>query len=141
QAAREVFAAASDKMVTLVFNKTGTTSDEFAALIQAAGSELIEQLLAWRHDKSVVAIQSFGGQRLLEIVHREDLNKILARAVDDFRHGIHGVNALKKDPVVSVTNTIANSPNAVLQNAVGDRNQQSVQQQDVHAMQRAVDDL
>src|SRR5689334_9967573 len=51
-----------------------------------------------------------------------------------------GASRLKKDPLVNVVSTIANSPGAVQQTALGEHNQQSVQQQTSSLLQ-AIDDL
>jgi hypothetical protein len=54
---------------------------------------------------------------------------MVRNAVDDFHHGMVGEERLKEDPVVSIVNNVTNSPGVVVQNAVGQNNAQSVQQQ------------
>lgn len=45
------------------------------------------------------------------------------RVVDDYRHGMLGDAPLKKDPFVSVTSNIVNSPGAVQQSGIGNLTQ------------------
>jgi hypothetical protein len=140
KAVGDVFAETLAKMTTLAFNKTGGASDEVCGMVEAAGRRLIDEAAAWIEKRFAVSSGAFGyagpsGAKLKSI-----LTRMLDRAVDDFRHGIQGETALKKDPVVSVVSQIINSPNAVQQTTVGEHNQQIVQQQ-LTAIQKAVDDL
>jgi hypothetical protein len=140
EAVGDIFDATLAKMTTHAFNATGGTSAEARKMIDDAARGLIDEASTWIEKKFAVSSGAFGyagpsGAKLKAI-----LTEKLDRAIDDFRHGMQGETSLKKDPVVSVVSQIINSPNAVQQTTVGKHNQQIVQQQ-LTAIQKAVDDL
>jgi hypothetical protein len=53
--------------------------------------------------------------------------------VDDFRHGMIGEEKLKPDPVYNVVTNVTGSSHVVIQNAIGENNRQSVEQQSLLA--------
>jgi hypothetical protein len=137
QAVAEAYKNAIGKMASRAFLATGATGGEAANGVEVAGKKLIDRAADWLE-------KTFGGHGSFFVPPvaklRPILLRILEEVVDDFRHGIHGERALKKDPFVSVVTNITDSPHAIQQMAIGDNNQLSVQQQ-TSTIERAIDDL
>src|SRR5262249_14893685 len=139
---RDAVKEAIARMATFTYNASGNTSDQGAHALESAGFKLVDDMVRWLSGKyEGVASRAFGGydgQPLSKL--EETLREVVRHAVEDFHHGMAGEARLKKDPLVNVVSNIANSPNAVVQTAVGDHNQQSVQLQ-ASAIRQAIDDM
>lgn len=127
-------------MATFAFNASEGRSEEAAQAVERAGLKVIRDLKAWldkKYDRTTSGA-AYLGPPLFQLEDR--LHNIVKHAVDDFRHGMVGVLPLKKDPLVNIVSNIANSPGAVQQTALGQNNQQSIQQQKSELIE-VIDDL
>jgi len=139
EAVGKVFKAALIRMSTLTFEASDRViSAEGAQAIESAGLELVSNVTSVLDEK----YRNQGYKSPPPVVSKLEaaLRESVRHAVDDFQHGMAGDVPLKRDPLVSVISNITNSPNAIAQTAVGDHNQQSVQQQ-VSAIWQAIDDM
>jgi hypothetical protein len=124
----EVLTKALQSMAKIAFSISGSTSDAAAHQLEQAGRELANSA-EWLQGLFKNQGMPGGPPRGMLPALGAALHDKVQHAVDDFRHGMAGEEKLKQDPVVSIVNTVTNSPGTVLQNAVGANNQQSAQQQ------------
>ena len=136
--AKTTFEQALEEMAKFAFDYIGGTSEEAAQLLEHAGLKVKQEAINWFDQKH----RNQGHASRHDPVTKLEtaFDEAVRHAVDDFRHGIAGDAKLKKDPFVSVVSNISNSPSAVVQTAVGDQNQQSMQQQSSEIRQ-AIDDM
>jgi hypothetical protein len=126
EAVGKVLQEALPRMAVAAFRASGGTSD--AATLEKAGLEFVDKVTLWlqKRYKNDAAF-GYTGPPISSL--KTTLCKIVHDAVDDFRHGMVGEEKLKQDPVVSIVTNIVNSDNTIIQNAVGQNNRQSAQQQ------------
>lgn len=131
EAAMEVVKNAVLRMARLAHEITGDHSPETTAVVETEASALANAYIGWLN---TTARRSPFPHMLPPAAQLQGkLNDAVAAMVDDFRNGIAGDNRMTKDPVVSVINNVTASPNAVVQNAIGTGNMQSVNQSDLRA--------
>jgi hypothetical protein len=128
RAVTEVMAKALQRMAKIAFSIAGSTSDAAACQLKQAGDQLADGMTEWLQDLFKNQGMPAGPPGGLLPALAAALHNEVQHAVDDFRHGMAGEEKLKQDPLVSIVNTVTNSPGTVLQNAVGANNQQSAQQ-------------
>lgn len=130
------------QMATFTYTALGETSVKAGVALEGAGFKFVDEAVQWLRNKyeskTTKAFGGYLGPSLPELEQR--LRDVVQNAVEDFRHGIAGEAALKKDPLVNIVSKIANSPGAVVQTALGDNNEQTVQQRASGILQ-AIDEM
>jgi hypothetical protein len=114
---------AADKIAHLAYELTGSTDKPVSEAVELGLSAVGERLAADLAD----FLESQRGwvppntRMELNDDFLNRTNKLIEATVDDFQRGIAGGTRLTKDPLVSVISEITNSPGAVLQTVVGNR--------------------
>jgi hypothetical protein len=119
-------------MAFSAFNASGSTAESIAQLVKAAASEFVENVAGWLQ-KKYKSTAAFGYTGPSVSTLKEQLNEMIDAVVDDFRHGMIGEEKLKPDPVYNVVTNVTGSSHVVIQNAIGENNRQSVEQQSLLA--------
>ena len=133
QAAGQVLQEYLQRMAKVAYEVDGT-SDVAVQRLDEAGTNLAEAIAVFlqsmrRTLRDPAPPVDASRAKLLNRVHE---------AVDDFRHGMVGEEALKKASGVNIVTHISNSTGTIVQNAVGEHNRQSAEQRSLLA---ALDDL
>lgn len=128
EAVGKVLEEALPRMAVTAFRASGGTSDAAAGQLESAGLKYVHDICDWLQ-KRYKNESAFGVTGPPISALKNTLCEMVRNAVDDFHHGMAGEESLKQDPVVSIVTNITNSSGAVVQNAVGQNNQQSAQQQ------------
>jgi hypothetical protein len=112
---------ATDKMVRLAFELTGSTAEPICTAVEQ-GLRGLRDTLSNDLAQFFRVQASWAPKNATDGLGNEFLttmDKRIGAAVDDLRHGIAGGMRLTKDPLVNVIAKITNSPGAVLQGGIG----------------------
>lgn len=126
QAGNEAVRDAIERMARFTYEATQDHAANTASLLRNAARALADGYIGWLEEKRGKSPFKSVLPSLLSL--KNDLSRMVAAAADDFEHGIVGERRLAQDPVINIVNTISNSPNAVVQNAIGEKNRQSAEQ-------------
>ncbi len=121
------------RMAVTVFRASGGTSEATAQVLENAGLKFADTITDWLEKRHKGPGAAFGYTGPPTSTLKATLYEMVRGVVDDFRHGVVGEESLKQDPMVSIVTNITGSTGTIVQNAVGQSNQQSAQQQSLLA--------
>ena len=119
-------------MARFLFNAIQSVTEEGQGLLTEYGEKAIAAIVAIVRTNYERTISRGLTGINLDMVNRlvSELRDERQRIADDYSHGMLGDSPLSRDPIVSVTSNIVNSPGAITQSGVGVLSQ-TVHQQEI----------